>query len=101
MLTSSQKIRKPGKMLDIYEKALKDIRVKIKSGERSKTRKIVEKAATKLYGSKIDKVAGMIAASKQKFLVVFTGAGVKHANRAYRISGPDGLGLNSIPKILR
>ncbi len=43
---------KTDKMLDIYEKALKDIRGKIKSGERLKTRKIVEKAATKLYGSK-------------------------------------------------
>jgi len=41
-----------GKMLDIYEKALKDIRTKIKSGKRVQSKKAVEKAAKKLYGSK-------------------------------------------------
>jgi prephenate dehydrogenase len=41
-----------GKMLDIYEKALKDILVTIKSGNIAKTKEIVTKAAEKLYGSK-------------------------------------------------
>jgi prephenate dehydrogenase len=40
------------KMLDIYEKALKDICAKIKSGNRAKSIDAVEKAAKKLYGSK-------------------------------------------------
>jgi prephenate dehydrogenase len=40
------------KMLDIYEKALKDIRAKIKSGKRVKSKEAVDKAAKKLYGSK-------------------------------------------------
>ena len=40
------------KMLDIYEKALKDICGKIKSGGREKSKEAVEKAAKKLYGSK-------------------------------------------------
>jgi prephenate dehydrogenase len=40
------------KMLDIYEKALKDIRGKIKSGNKAKSTEVVEKAAKKLYGSK-------------------------------------------------
>jgi hypothetical protein len=39
-------------MLDIYEKALKDIRAKIKSGKRVKSKEAVDKAAKKLYGSK-------------------------------------------------
>lgn len=41
-----------GKMLDIYEKALKDIRGKIKSGEKSKVKETVTKTAKKLYGRK-------------------------------------------------
>jgi prephenate dehydrogenase len=41
-----------GKMLDICEKSLKDIRAKIKSGNRSKSKEAIEKAAKKLYGSK-------------------------------------------------
>ncbi|MGP8154683.1 MAG: prephenate dehydrogenase/arogenate dehydrogenase family protein [Smithella sp.] len=41
-----------GKMLDIYEKAFKDIRRKIKSGKGSKTKEAIEKAAKKLYGNK-------------------------------------------------
>jgi len=41
-----------GKMLDIYEKALKDIRAKIKSGNRAKCKEAVTKAAQKLYGNK-------------------------------------------------
>jgi len=41
-----------GKMLDIYEKALKDIRGKIKSGEKAKFKETVTKTAKKLYGSK-------------------------------------------------
>ena len=41
-----------GKMLDIYEKALKDVRAKIKSGSKARSRAFVEKAAGKLYGSK-------------------------------------------------
>ena len=40
------------KMLDIYEKALKDIRGKIKYGSRAKSKEAIEKAAKKLYGSK-------------------------------------------------
>jgi hypothetical protein len=39
-------------MLDIYEKALKDIHKKIKSGNRAKSKETIEKAAKKLYGSK-------------------------------------------------
>jgi prephenate dehydrogenase len=41
-----------GKMLDIYEKALKDIRGKIKSGNRTKSKEAIAKAVKKLYGSK-------------------------------------------------
>lgn len=41
-----------GKMLDIYEKTLKDIRKRVKSGKRTKSRQAVEKAAVKLYGNK-------------------------------------------------
>ena len=41
-----------GKMLDIYEKELKDIRTKIKSGKRSSSKDALDKAAKKLYGSK-------------------------------------------------
>ena len=41
-----------GKMLDIYEKALKDIRGKIKFGDKAKSKEAVEKTAKKLYGSK-------------------------------------------------
>ena len=41
-----------GKMLDIYEKALKDIRAKIKSGKKTKFKETVTKTAKKLYGSK-------------------------------------------------
>ena len=40
------------KMLDMYEKALQDIRSKIKPGSRSKFHDTVTKAAKKLYGSK-------------------------------------------------
>ena len=40
------------KMLDIYEKTLKDIREKIKSGEQAKLKDTVMKTAKKLYGSK-------------------------------------------------
>jgi len=40
------------KMLDIYEKALKDIREKIKSGNKAKAKEAVAKAIEKLYGSK-------------------------------------------------
>ncbi|MCX5848639.1 MAG: prephenate dehydrogenase/arogenate dehydrogenase family protein [Deltaproteobacteria bacterium] len=40
------------KMLDIYEKALKDIRAKIKSGNKNKSKEAVANAAKKLYGSK-------------------------------------------------
>lgn len=40
------------KMLDIYEKALKNIHDKIKSGGGTKLKKTIEKAAKKLYGSK-------------------------------------------------
>jgi len=39
-----------GKMLDIYEKSLKDIRAKIKSGEKAKFKETVTKTAKKLYG---------------------------------------------------
>lgn len=39
------------KMLDIYEKALKDIRLKIKFGNRVKSRKAIKKVAERLYGS--------------------------------------------------
>ena len=39
-----------GKMLDIYEKALKDICAKIKSGEKAKFKETVTKTAKKLYG---------------------------------------------------
>lgn len=41
-----------GKMLDIYEKALKDIRAKIKSGKRANSKDALGKAAEKLFGSK-------------------------------------------------
>jgi prephenate dehydrogenase len=41
-----------GKMLDIYEKTLKEIRGKIKSGKRKHSRDALDKAAKKLYGSK-------------------------------------------------
>ena len=41
-----------GKMLDIYEKALKDIRSKIKSGNKTKSKEAIKKATEKLYGSK-------------------------------------------------
>jgi prephenate dehydrogenase len=41
-----------GKMLDIYEKALKDIRGKIKSGGGKKLKEAIEDASKKLYGSK-------------------------------------------------
>ena len=41
-----------GKMLDIYERALKDIRSKIKSDNVVKSRKAIKKTAEKLYGSK-------------------------------------------------
>jgi prephenate dehydrogenase len=40
------------KMLDIYEKTLKDIRGKIKSGNKAKSKEALKKAAKKLYGSK-------------------------------------------------
>jgi prephenate dehydrogenase len=40
------------KMLDIYEKALNDIRAKIKSGKRASSKDTLDKAAEKLYGSK-------------------------------------------------
>ena len=40
------------KMLDIYEKELKDIRKKIKSGDRAKSKEAIEKTANKLYGNK-------------------------------------------------
>jgi len=40
-----------GKMLDIYEKALKDVRGKIKSGKKAKFKETVTKTAKKLYGS--------------------------------------------------
>lgn len=40
------------KMLDFYQKALNDIRVKIKSGNRNKSLETMEKAAKKVYGSK-------------------------------------------------
>jgi prephenate dehydrogenase len=40
------------KILDIYEKTIKDIRSKIKPGSRSKFHDTVTKAAQKLYGSK-------------------------------------------------
>jgi hypothetical protein len=39
-------------MLDIYEKELKDIRKKIKSGDRAKSKEAIKKAAKKLYGNK-------------------------------------------------
>jgi prephenate dehydrogenase len=38
-----------GKMLDIYEKALKDIRGKIKSGNPAKSKEAIEKTAKKLF----------------------------------------------------
>ncbi len=41
-----------GKILDIYEKSLKEIRGKIKSGNRTKSKQAIESAAKKLYGSK-------------------------------------------------
>jgi prephenate dehydrogenase len=41
-----------GRILDIYEKSLKDIRAKIKSGNIAKSKEAVVKAAKKLYGSK-------------------------------------------------
>jgi prephenate dehydrogenase len=41
-----------GKMLDIYEKALKEIRTKIKSGLRANSKDALDKAAKKLYGNK-------------------------------------------------
>ena len=41
-----------GKMLDIYEKALKDIRTKIKSSKRAYSKDALHKAAKKLYGNK-------------------------------------------------
>ncbi len=41
-----------GKMLDIYEKTLKEIHATIKSGNITKTKKAVTKAAEKLYGRK-------------------------------------------------
>lgn len=41
-----------GKILDIYEKSLKEIRGKIKSGNRTKSKQAIENAAKKLYGSK-------------------------------------------------
>jgi len=41
-----------GKMLDIYEKSLKDIRGKIKSCEKDKFKETVTRTAKKLYGSK-------------------------------------------------
>ena len=41
-----------GKMLDFYEKVLKDIRAKIKSGGKAESKKAIKKAAEKLYGSK-------------------------------------------------
>jgi prephenate dehydrogenase len=44
--------RETGKMLDIYEKSLKDIRGKIKSGEKAKFKETVTKTAKKLYGNK-------------------------------------------------
>jgi prephenate dehydrogenase len=40
------------KMLDMYEKVLKDIRGKIKSGNKAKSKEALEKATNKLYGSK-------------------------------------------------
>ena len=40
------------KILDIYEKVLKDIRAKIKSGSKAKSKEAVTKAAKKLYGRK-------------------------------------------------
>ena len=39
-----------GRMLDIYEKGLKDIRGKIKSGNKAKSKEAIAKAAKKLYG---------------------------------------------------
>jgi prephenate dehydrogenase len=41
-----------GKMLDIYEKALNEIRGEIKSGEKAKFKETVTRTAKKLYGSK-------------------------------------------------
>jgi prephenate dehydrogenase len=41
-----------GKMLNIYEKSLKDIRAKIKSGEKARFKETITKTAKKLYGSK-------------------------------------------------
>jgi prephenate dehydrogenase len=41
-----------GKMLDIYEKALKDIRGEIKSGEKAKFKETVARTAKKLYGNR-------------------------------------------------
>ena len=38
-----------GKILDVYEKALKDIRGKINSGKRAKSKDAIEKAAKKLF----------------------------------------------------
>ncbi|KUG24095.1 prephenate and/or arogenate dehydrogenase (unknown specificity) [hydrocarbon metagenome] len=40
-----------GKMLDIYEKSLKEIREKIKSSRKAESKKAIKKAAKKLYGS--------------------------------------------------
>lgn len=40
------------KILDVYEKALKDIRAKIKSGNKVESKKAIKKAAEKLYGRK-------------------------------------------------
>ena len=39
-------------MLDIYEKALQDIRKKIKSGKKAKFKETVTRTAKKLYVSK-------------------------------------------------
>jgi len=36
----------------MYEKVLKDIRGKIKSGNKAKSKEALEKATNKLYGSK-------------------------------------------------
>jgi prephenate dehydrogenase len=41
-----------GKVLDIYEKELKDIRDKIKSGNKAKSKEAIEKVAKKLYERK-------------------------------------------------
>ncbi len=41
-----------GKILDIYEKSLQEIRNKIKSGNRTKSKQAIESAAKKLYGRK-------------------------------------------------